>query len=238
MKYKNREIIEISSFAIILILYWALLYLVPHKIIFKNLQVIYIKRNVNIFLVIMGFILFLINFSLIVDYCIKKITKQDGLSEKQKSIKKKKGKNIKISFIVFIVIYFSLTNFFIVGSQLNMCFSRYELSRYKVVKYNFLNRITKEYNLNEFSDISLKPTIYSSRTGNTSNILIKLTGPINITFKEGQKLKLQLLFFKDLKNNFSNFRIYKEDIEYFKKNVFSENNLSENEKLFNELFDY
>ena len=57
---------------------------------------------------------------------------------------------------MFIVIYFSLTNFCIIWSQLNMCFSRYELSRYKVVKYNFLNKITEEYDLNDFSDISLK----------------------------------------------------------------------------------
>ena len=238
MKYKNREIIEILSFAIVLILYWGFLYLIPHEIIFKNPQIIYIKRNVNIVFVILGFILFLINFSLIADFIIKKIRKQDGLSEKQKSITRKKGKKNRLSLKLFIVVYFILTNLFIVSSQMNMCFSRYELSRYKVVKYNFMNKIVEEYKLNEFSSISLTPTIYSSRTGTTSKILVKLNGPINITFKEGQKFKLRLIFFIDLKNNFPNIRIEKQDLLRFKKHVFHENTLTENEKLFNEIFIY
>ena len=112
-KKKTCDFIFSFIFFMIIVSYILMLFIVPSEIAFCDSAVVFVKSDVNIFLVIVGILFLIINTAVYLDMLKKKIFKISNLSGKQLSIQKKHPRKIHKDLIIGIVLYFLLSNFII-----------------------------------------------------------------------------------------------------------------------------
>lgn len=196
------------------------------RLVSKTFNFVYIKYNFNILLFILSIIV------LVIDLCFL----LSRLKSKNKKNTKKITKKDKWSkeFIILFRSFFCVSVIIIVLSVVNTVFSRYELDTKSVKKYNLFNKVVKEEQLDSYNSISVIPSYYTGKQGNSFRILIKLRGNDNLTFMYFYNRKKMLSFLQALKK-MNNVLIDRSKLEIF----YSENVVywdNEERKIFEDFF--
>lgn len=235
-KKKTCDFIFSFIFFMIIVSYILMLFIVPSEIAFCDSAAVFVKSDVNIFLVIVGILFLIINTAVYLDMLKKKIFKISNLSGKQLSVQKKHPRKIHKDLIIGIVLYFLLSNFIILYATLDALFPRYTLTKYEVAYYNLLNQKTQKYDLKNFNNFELGTQVYSSRTGTSMHFCIETDGPVNLSFMKIHNRKQALELMAKLKESY-NTKIDKNDIRLFQRKSGYTSWTIEERELFSSIFD-